>query len=185
MAKKDTFKFKKEDLKFWHSQTDDLTNKTKKKQDYSFEEDDDDTIIELKPGKKELLDFRKIFREEITTLPDLNTEENAAGIDRKTHQKFKAGKMPIEGKLDMHGMTQNEAFPALLDFINRSFHSEKRCLIVVTGKGFMSKNRGILKQSLPIWINNEDIRPKILSFCQARPTDGGSGAFYIFLKRKK
>jgi DNA-nicking Smr family endonuclease len=186
-VKKDDFKYQKEDLSFWRSQTKDLKNQPKleKHTNVISEDDLERDFLELKAGKEELLSFRKVLKESLEPLPDLTLEKNSAGIDKNTNHKFKTGRMPIQAKLDMHGMTQKVAFDALVNFINNSFEQGKRCVVVVTGKGFMSKNRGILKQSLPIWINNEDIRPKILSFCQATIKDGGGGAYYVFLKKKK
>jgi DNA-nicking Smr family endonuclease len=179
MAKKDIFKFQKEDLGFWRNQTQDLKNKSEL-DDHETIADIDPDIIELKAGKAELLNFRKKAIEDIGTLPDLTLATNSAGVDKNTQRKFKSGKMNISASLDMHGMTQDVAFDALISFINSCFKDDKRCVEVITGKGMLSKTGGVLRRSLPIWINNEDIRPKILSFCQSHP-----GAYYILLKRQK
>ena len=179
MAKKDSFKFQKEDLGFWRNQTSDLKNKSELDNHETIEDVDPD-FIELKAGKEELLNFRNKFIESINTLPDLTLDNNSAGIDKNTQRKFKTGRMNVQASLDMHGMTQDVAFEALISFINNCFNNDKRCVEVITGKGLLSKNGGVLRRSLPIWINNSDIRPKVLSFCQAHP-----GAYFVLLKRKK
>lgn len=117
---------------------------------------------------------------------------NVDDIDRKTARKFKQGKMDIDAKLDLHGMTQTQAYQALSDFILNNYHKQNRNLLIVTGKGnshprqhWNEPKSGILKEMVPKWLNESDIRPMILSFSHATQKDGGSGALYILLKRKR
>ena len=79
------------------------------------------------------------------------------------------------------------------EFIDKAFKNGYRKLIVITGKGlrsqqsenpYVSKNMGILKNSVPEFIMNSEIKNKISSILPAHRKDGGSGAFYIFLKKK-
>ena len=97
--------------------------------------------------------------------------------------------------IDLHGYTLEEANKAILNFINKSYEDKINKLIVVTGKGlhsnnekdpYVSKDLSILKHSVPEFIKNDfEIMKKITEISEAKIEDGGDGAFYIYLKRKK
>lgn len=116
-------------------------------------------------------------------------------LDARTESKLKRGRLPIEGRMDLHGMTQDEAHPKLNDFILRAHHDGKRCVLVITGKGggglqakdwfSPNKTEGVLKQKLPLWLSMHPLRDVVLKTTQASPKDGGGGAFYIYLKRQR
>ena len=114
---------------------------------------------------------------------------DTANIDRRLAEKFTKGKLKIEARLDLHGLSEKDAFTAVRDFIAYGYRLQRRCLLIITGKGEKRdpwwESHGIIKQSFPNWINHPDIRPYILSVAQALPEDGGSGAFYCLLKRQK
>ena len=95
----------------------------------------------------------------------------------------------------MHGYTLDEANKTIEEFINKAFSENINKLIIVTGKGLHSKNEkdpyiskdlGILKYSVPEFIsNNASLMGMINEMMDAKMEDGGSGAFYITLKKKK
>ena len=97
--------------------------------------------------------------------------------------------------IDLHGYTLDGANKAIEDFINKAYVDNVYKLIVVTGKGlhsenekdpYVSKDLGILKYSVPEFIsNNSVLMSKISEITDAEIEDGGSGAFYIFLKKNK
>lgn len=123
-------------------------------------------------------------------LTELTTGETG-NIDRRTAQKFTRGEMPIERRLDLHGLTEDKAFDAVQNFIKSSYRQDMRCVLIITGKGlhkedddFFSQS-GILKNRVPQWLNSETLRPLILSFADALPKDGGSGALYVLLRRRR
>ena len=97
--------------------------------------------------------------------------------------------------IDLHGYTLREANKAIEDFINKAFLENVNKLKVVTGKGlhsenekdpYVSKDLSILKYSVPEFIlNNSNLMSMINEITDAKLEDGGSGAFYIFLKKKK
>ena len=97
--------------------------------------------------------------------------------------------------IDLHGYTLREANKAIEDFINKAFLENVNKLKVVTGKGlhsenekdpYVSKDLSILKYSVPEFIlNNSYLMSMINQITHAKLEDGGSGAFYIFLKKKK
>lgn len=101
-------------------------------------------------------------------------------ISQRQDKKTRRGQIVIDGKIDLHDMTQAEAFDALQRTLIRSYNQNKKCLLVVTGKGV--RGRGVLRQSLPKWLEHPDMRPMIAEFAQAHIRHGGSGAWYVFLR---
>ena len=97
--------------------------------------------------------------------------------------------------IDLHGYTLDEANKSIEDFIIKSYQEKINKLVVVTGKGihsqnekdpYVSKDLGILKYSVPEFIsNNKNLMKIIYEMKDATIEDGGSGAFYIFLKKNK
>lgn len=110
--------------------------------------------------------------------------KNHADIDGRSYESFKKGEMPIDARLDLHGKSHAQAFTAFADFIARCYHSRKRCLLVITGKGRPDADF-TLRQAFPAWVNSEALRPVILAFTPATSRHGGSGAFYLLLKRRR
>ena len=110
-----------------------------------------------------------------------------ANLKQNQRQKVKS--------IDLHGYTLDQANQKIEDFINQSYIAGIKKLIVVTGKGlhseneknpYVSKDFSILKYSVPEYIkNNKDLMKKIYEINEAKIEDGGSGAFYIFLKKPK
>lgn len=109
--------------------------------------------------------------------------ESLASMDKRTADRFRKGELPIEGKLDLHGLTQAEAHERLVGFIERAHAAGKRCLIVVTGKG--REGNGVLRRALPHWLGEAGLRTRILAITSARQHHGGGGASYILLKRRR
>lgn len=119
--------------------------------------------------------------------------EKSREMDKNTKEKLVKGKLKIEGRIDLHGMRQEEAFKSLSSFIESSYNSGKRMVLVITGKGAQSVNpehwmedaRGILKRKFPTWMQQTPFRDIVLQYHQARPRDGGEGAFYVYLRKNK
>ncbi len=107
------------------------------------------------------------------------------GLDRRTGQRFKRGQLPVEARLDLHGMTQTEAHRALSAFLSGQQAAGRRCVIVVTGKGVGKEGGGVLRNAVPRWLNEAPNRGKVLAFEYARQKDGGAGALYVLLKRRR
>lgn len=116
---------------------------------------------------------------------------NTDNIDKNTASRFVKGNYKIDARIDLHGYTEKDAFTMVSDFIKNSYIQNKRCLLIITGKGTKKEDdpwyetKGILNQSLLNWINHPEIRPFVLSVAQAKQSDGGGGAFYILLKRQR
>ena len=121
----------------------------------------------------------------------INSTEKLPNKDFK-YQKNKNLKVR---SIDLHGYTLDEANKTIEDFINKAFSENINKLIIVTGKGlhsenekdpYVSKDLGILKYSVPEFINNNASLMKMINeITDARIEDGGEGAFYIFLKKNK
>lgn len=110
----------------------------------------------------------------------------APGLDRSTHDKLRRGQLPIEGKLDLHGMDRERAHRALDQFLERAAAQGRRCMLVVTGKGGKKPGEpGVLRSEVPRWLNEPPHRARLLAFCPAQPRHGGAGALYLLLKRRR
>lgn len=105
------------------------------------------------------------------------------GVDRRQAERFRKGKLPIEGKIDLHGRTQQDAHDDLLAFLKRAHAAGRRTVLVVTGKGMTTSRTGILRQAVPRWLNEPSFRPLVLAFDYAEPQHGGEGALYVLIKR--
>jgi DNA-nicking Smr family endonuclease len=106
-----------------------------------------------------------------------------ADISINKDKLVRRGRVDIAQKIDLHDLTRDQAFPALVRRLNRAHASGARTVLVVTGKG--PNLEGVLRKSLPGWLMDPHIRPIIASFAEAHIRHGGSGAFYVFLKRKR
>lgn len=119
-----------------------------------------------------------------------------AGLDRRTAERLRRGQYPIEARLDLHGMTQDQAHRALALFVRQCHAAGKRCVLVITGKGGRQRPSddgpyvnqeppGILKRRVPEWLRQADLAPMVLSVASAAPSHGGAGAMYLLLKRRR
>lgn len=108
------------------------------------------------------------------------------GLDSKIFQQLKAGSLSWESHVDLHGLNSDQAFDTLLFFVRESYLQNKRCLLVVTGRGRNSPGgRSVLKQEIQTWLTREPLRRIVLAFCTAQPKDGGGGALYVLLRKQK
>ena len=105
------------------------------------------------------------------------------GLDRKRGDKLRKGKLEIEGTLDLHGMTRDQAQGAVRRFIEASQSMGRRTVLVITGKGYTHGGDGVLRSELPRWLNADPLRSKIVAFDFAQPRHGGQGAFYVYIKK--
>ena len=110
---------------------------------------------------------------------DLRQGERA-GIDGRTQRRLFRGDVPIDRRLDLHGLTAERAESRLAQFIEAAVRDGCRCVLVITGKG-----AGILRGYVPDWLKRQPLSSHILALAEARPHDGGSGALYVLLRRKR
>mgnify|MGYP001409282494 FL=1 len=127
---------------------------------------------------------------------DKNDWEEFLLKDEKLPNKDNFEKKRKRGKiksLDLHGYTLDDANQTIENFIKKSYEDNISKLVIITGKGihsdnekdpYVSKDLGILKYSIPEFIrNNQELMKMIYEIKEANIEDGGSGAFYIFLKK--
>ena len=107
-----------------------------------------------------------------------------AGVDRRTADRLRRGKLAIEARLDLHGLYQDEAHPQLNAFIAGTAAAQKRCVLVITGRG-LGREGGVLRRRVPQWLNQPPCRGMIVAVAQARPEHGGAGALYVLLRRRR
>jgi DNA-nicking Smr family endonuclease len=111
-------------------------------------------------------------------------EGRIAGIDPNLARKLRRGEFAVQGHVDLHGMTREEAKRAVEDFLRRSRSAGKRCVLVVHGRGLHSKDQlPVLKDALRTWLSTARFARHVLAFATARPVDGGGGALYVLLRR--
>ena len=118
-------------------------------------------------------------------LPEIGPGD-PAGVDKRTAKRLKRGQLAVEARMDLHGLTQEEAHRALSAFVQGSQAAGRRCVLVITGKGLRPDGTvGVLRAAVPHWLNQPDLRERIVAFTHATPRDGGEGALYLLLKRKR
>ena len=117
-----------------------------------------------------------------------------AGLDKRTAQRLRRGKIASEASLDLHGHTAAEARRALDRFLEDAAGRSLRCVLIVTGTaagrgrehGIMpDRSAGVLRASLPAWLGEPDNRVRVIAHCPAQPRDGGAGASYVLLRRRR
>lgn len=105
--------------------------------------------------------------------------ESGGGLDAASWQRLRSGKLAPERKLDLHGMTTQRAFHALLAFLRGAHADRVRCVEVVTGRG--SGEGGTIRREFPLWLNLPDVRPLVLG--AAHPHPANPGAVRLLLRR--
>ena len=146
------------------------------------------------PELKPFIIGEKVLKKEKRILPNFHEDNkiNSPNMDKKNFKKLVKGKMEIEGTIDLHGLTADQAKIKLITFINHSYSLGKRLIIVITGKGkhkgfdeFQRPINGVLRQNLPEWLSGPSVSNKVLQVTQAQPKHGGAGAFYVYLRRQR
>ena len=119
-------------------------------------------------------------------------ETAPVNMDNKSFGKMKRGKIKPEGRIDLHGMTMDQAHPALMNFILGAQAQGKRLVLVITGKGKdrddggpIPMRNGILRHQVPQWLALQPLSPAILQVTPAHVRHGGHGAYYVYLRRNR
>lgn len=113
-------------------------------------------------------------------------------IDRKAAARLKRGKTKPDARIDLHGMTLDEAHAALTAYLFRQQNLERRLVLVITGKGsretppdLVLERRGALRRQVPFWLETPPLSAIVSQFSQAHQRHGGEGAYYVYLKRRR
>jgi DNA-nicking Smr family endonuclease len=110
-----------------------------------------------------------------------------APLGRRMKQRVARGKEEIDGRLDLHGLTQVEAHATLLRFLRTASSRGARLVLVITGKGARTADgeRGVLKRQVPQWLSLPEFRALVVGFEDAHAAHGGEGALYVRVRRSK
>ncbi len=102
-------------------------------------------------------------------------------IEPRRHRRLVRERDVIEARIDLHGMTWDVARAALESFLRRAVVQQHRAVLVITGKGRLGD--GILRRSVPDWLNAPGLRELVAGVSPAARRHGGEGALYVALKR--
>jgi DNA-nicking Smr family endonuclease len=111
-----------------------------------------------------------------------------APLGRRERSKLSRGRMEIDARLDLHGMTQTRAHRALFGFLQRAHHEGLTFVLVITGKGRMGvaeSERGVLRRQVPQWLSLPEFRSLVVGFEEAHIGHGGEGALYVRIRRSR
>ncbi len=114
--------------------------------------------------------------------PKIESPPELAPLGRRAKQRVARGRDPIDGRLDLHGLTQAEAHDALLRFLHTAQTRGARLVMVITGKG-RSGQGGVLKRQVPLWLVLPQFRAMVVGYDEAHQRHGGEGALYLRLRR--
>ncbi|MBI1180720.1 MAG: DNA mismatch repair protein MutS [Alphaproteobacteria bacterium] len=120
--------------------------------------------------------------------------QSLTGIDGARARRLQRGQLPVDARLDLHGMTQEKAYRTLGPFLARAQAMGKRVVLVVTGKGgaprkddlesgWREERTGVLRSVVPEWLAEGDNAARVVAWHPASPKHGGDGALYVVLRR--
>jgi DNA-nicking Smr family endonuclease len=112
-------------------------------------------------------------------------EGHARGIDHKHLRRLRSGKVPVDLRIDLHGLNAREARTTVREALLAAAEAGQRCALVIHGRGQHSAGDPILKRALPEWLAEPSLGPWIMAFSSATPADGGTGAAYVLLRRHR
>ena len=131
-----------------------------------------------------------------TPVPRPPAPKPADHLDRKQAKKVAKGQVAIDGRIDLHGLTESEAHHRLRGYLRQAQAQGKRIILVITGKGREDDDpqapfdfgrgpsrRGILKRNVPRWLAEPEMAALVVSFGPAHMRHGGDGALYIHLRK--
>jgi DNA-nicking Smr family endonuclease len=106
-------------------------------------------------------------------------------IDTKTRARIAKGRLSLDARVDLHGLTQSEAHGLLLSFLQRAHSAGLRHVLVITGKGSSPASEGVLRRAVPSWFATQPFRGLVSGHSAATRQHGGDGALYVRLRRKR
>lgn len=143
------------------------------------QDDQNQAVAEL----DDLVAGRSVFD---VTDTDEYVEGYVVGLDTRLLRKLRAGEFARQATVDLHGMKADEAEPEVEQFLSRATQTGLRCVLIVHGRGRNSPGRApVLKDRLKRWLTRGRLAKSVLAFCTAKAHDGGAGAMYVLLRRKR
>jgi DNA-nicking Smr family endonuclease len=149
-------------------------------------------ILEGTPSAPGPAQFRAHTTRPLSTAakPVTTSRPVPAVADESGHKRVRRGRLEIDATLDLHGMTRQAAHVELARFLASMRSRGFKCVLVITGKGlvvdpedYINPQPGVIRRRLPEWLNGHDIRPHVSGYASANARHGGSGAYYVMLKR--
>ena len=161
-----------------------------------------DRITKPIPKTKKNINVKSVKKEkpksEKTELEKIKIQKKETGLisfEKGYDKKLKKGKIPINKKIDLHGLSLSEARQIFLETINECYQNNARCILFVTGKGLKTNTdsnnyserlyHGKIRNNFLDWASSKEAGPKILSVQQADIKYGGDGAFFVYLRKLK
>ncbi|MEM9784420.1 MAG: Smr/MutS family protein [Pseudomonadota bacterium] len=117
-----------------------------------------------------------------------------AGLDRRTAERLRKGLRDPDARLDLHGLTAEQAHRRLDRFLAQSLAAGLRVVLVITGKGgsrapedapWLPEGRGVLRDAAPRWIRQGPYGRRVVGVFEAHARHGGAGAFYVYLRKER
>jgi len=115
-------------------------------------------------------------------LSDTVLSHSDAGIPTKRFRELRHGEIPWEARLDLHGLKAEDARESLCRFIQKQAAENKRCVLIIHGKGGHQGAPPVIKNLVNRWLPQFE---EVLAFHSAQAKDGGRGAVYVLLKRNR
>ena len=150
-----------------------------------------DTTAPPAPAKPLLSAFRLGEAARSRQISPSSPQAASLQMDAKTHGKMTRGKITPEARLDLHGMTLSEAHPELIRFVLNAQSAGMRLVLVITGKGKQGRDTGpipqrmgALRHHVPQWLRLLPLQPAVLQIAESHLKHGGSGAYYVYLRRR-
>lgn len=113
-------------------------------------------------------------------------EASVVGLDRRIVRRLRRGEFSYQAILDLHGQTTAAARAEVRVFVNDAYARGHRCVLIVHGRGRNSRDQvPVLKAGLKGWLAHGRVGRLVLAFTSARPADGGTGAVYVLLRRRR
>lgn len=109
----------------------------------------------------------------------------APGIDRAHLDRLARGGVPIDLELDLHGLTESAARSLVRETLRCAYEDGDRCVLVIHGRGKHSDLGAVLREALPGWLQEPPTGLLVMAFAGAQPRDGGEGASYVLLRRRR
>jgi len=103
------------------------------------------------------------------------------GISRSSARTIKSGQAGFTSRLDLHGLSRDQAYLRLVRFLTDAASAGHRHVLIITGKG--ARGGGVIRREFPGWITAPPLNGLVIAYCKAQPKDGGAGAWYVNLRR--
>ncbi len=176
-------KLQKNELALWKE----ITKEDKKINDYISEEMVQKKNISIKKRSINLKKHSDLNKEKKDLFFEETVfKENKLQVNKRMKAKLGRGLIRPEATLDLHGYSRVEAEKTLKLFINTCINQEKRCILIVTGKRNTTLGaKSILRELVPSWLDGEMLASLVLAHNYAIKKDGGDGARYVLLRKKK